>query len=151
MIPEQNGRHFADGNFKIIFLTEKFGILIEISMEFLRPGPVDYKSTLVQLMAWRLTCAKPLPMLTQVTYHHISLAVAPDGPNMSRPYKSIPIKQCYTRTRVLTASIIVPKRYNRHPLVFSQCYNETTQGSTLSFKANGHLVATAHHMSSVMY
>ena len=51
MIPEQNGRHFADGNFKIIFLTEKFGILIEISMEFLRPGPVDYKSTLVQLMA----------------------------------------------------------------------------------------------------
>ena len=40
---------------------EKFGILIKISLEFVPLGPVDNKSTLVQVMAWCRVGDKPLP------------------------------------------------------------------------------------------
>ena len=32
--PGQNGRHFADDIFRCIFMSEKFCILIKISLEF---------------------------------------------------------------------------------------------------------------------
>ena len=50
-------------------MNEKFCILIQISLKFVPKGQIDYKSALVQVMAWRRTGEKPLPepMLTQFT------------------------------------------------------------------------------------
>ena len=66
--PGQNGCHFAD-IFKSIFMNEKFCILILISLKFVPKGLIDYKSALVQVMAWRWIGDKPLPetMMTQCT------------------------------------------------------------------------------------
>ena len=63
----QNGRHFADGVFKWIFIKEKSCILFQISLKFVPKGPIDKKSALVQVTAWCRTGGKPLPelMLTQ--------------------------------------------------------------------------------------
>ena len=67
--PEQNGRHLADDIFKYIFLNEKFRILIRISLKFVLKVPIDNKSVLVQVMAWRRKGDKPLrePMLSEFT------------------------------------------------------------------------------------
>ena len=63
----QNGYHFTDDSFKCIFKNEKFCILIQISLKFVPKGPIESKSELLQVMAWRWTGDKPLPepMLTQ--------------------------------------------------------------------------------------
>ena len=50
----QNGRHFADVNFRCIFVNEKFCILITIP-------------ALVQIMAWRRPGDKPLSEPTMVS------------------------------------------------------------------------------------
>ena len=65
--PEQNGRHFADDIFRCIFMNEKFCIAIRISLKFVPKSPIDKKSALVQVMAWRRAGDKPLPepMLTK--------------------------------------------------------------------------------------
>ena len=42
-------------------MNEKFCISIQISMMFAPRGPVDNKPALIQVMAWRLIGAKPLP------------------------------------------------------------------------------------------
>ena len=46
--PGQNGRHFADDNFKRIFVNEIFCISFRISLKFVPKGSVD--NTLVQVM-----------------------------------------------------------------------------------------------------
>ena len=61
--PGQNDRHFADDIFKCIFMNEKFGILIRISLKFVPNGPIDNKPALFQAMAW----CRPEPMLTHLT------------------------------------------------------------------------------------
>ena len=45
--PGQDARHFADDNFKCIFVNEKFCILIEISLKFVPKGPIDNNLLLV--------------------------------------------------------------------------------------------------------
>ena len=65
----------ADDIFKRIFLNENVRILIQISLKFVPKRPVDNKSALVRVMAWRRTGDKPLPeaMMTQFTdayMHH---------------------------------------------------------------------------------
>ena len=59
----------ADENFTCIFLNENDRILIQISLKFVPKSPIDYKSALVQVMAWRRRGDKPLPesVLTQFT------------------------------------------------------------------------------------
>ena len=59
---------FSDDIFKPIFLNENARISIQISLQFVPMVPIDNKSALVQVMAWRRTGNKPLlePMLTQV-------------------------------------------------------------------------------------
>ena len=59
----------ADDIFKCIFVNENFRISIKISRKFVPEGPIDNKSALVRVMAWRRTGDKPLPepMLTQFT------------------------------------------------------------------------------------
>ena len=67
--PGQNGHHFTDDIFKCIFMNEKFHILIQISLKFVLNIPIDSKSAMVQVMAWRRTGDKPLtePMVAEFT------------------------------------------------------------------------------------
>ena len=57
----------TDDIFKHIFFNENVRISIQISLKFVPNGPIDNKSALVQVIAWRRTGDKPLPepMLTQ--------------------------------------------------------------------------------------
>ena len=74
-----NGRHFADDIFKRIFLNEKVQVFIQTSLKFVPKGPMNYKSTLVQIIARRGSGDKPLsePMV-----------VYPPGLSYSRIYAS---------------------------------------------------------------
>ena len=65
----------TDDIFKSIF-NESVWILITtctISLKFIPKGPIDYKSALVQVVAWHRTGEKPLPesVLTQFTDAYI--------------------------------------------------------------------------------
>ena len=46
--PEQNGCHFSDHIFKYTLLNENYCIFIQISLNFVRNGPIDNKSALVE-------------------------------------------------------------------------------------------------------
>ena len=59
--PGQNGHHFADNLFKLIFVNENVRISIQISLKFVPKDPINSKSALVKVMAWRRTGDKPLP------------------------------------------------------------------------------------------
>ena len=63
--PRPNGRHFPDDIFKRSFLNENVRISINISLNFVPYGPINCKSALVQIMAWRRAGDKPLsePMM----------------------------------------------------------------------------------------
>ena len=67
--PGQTGHHFRNDICKCIFVKEMSYILIRISLKLVPKGPIDNKSALVWVMAWRRTGDKPLlgPMLTQFT------------------------------------------------------------------------------------
>ena len=69
--PRQNGRHFADGIFKCIFLHENVWILIKNSLKFVPKGSINNIPALVQIMAWRRSGAKPLSesMLVSLPTH----------------------------------------------------------------------------------
>ena len=86
MRPEQNGRHFADGFLKRIFLKEKFYDLIWISLKFVSKGIIDSKSTFDWVMAWCLTGNKPLHKLVlTIAWCHMAWSG-------TRPTKEISIK-----------------------------------------------------------
>ena len=51
--PRQNGRRFADGTFKRIFLNENIRISIKISLKFVPKSLINNNPALVQIMAWR--------------------------------------------------------------------------------------------------
>ena len=67
----QNGRHFADDNFKCIFLNENVWIPIKISLKFVPQGPINIIPALVLIMAWRRPGDKPLsgPMMVRLPTH----------------------------------------------------------------------------------
>ena len=52
--------HFAKGIFKCIWFCENLRILIQISMKFVRNGPINTKPVLVQIMACCWTGDKPI-------------------------------------------------------------------------------------------
>ena len=56
-------------------MNEKFCILIQISLKFVPKDPIDNKSVLVQVMAWRRTGDEPVSeaMLTQFTNAYAAL------------------------------------------------------------------------------
>ena len=60
MRPRQNGRHFPDVIFKLIFLNENVRISIKTSRTFVLKDQVNNISALVQIMAWRRPGDKPL-------------------------------------------------------------------------------------------
>ena len=63
--PEQNGRHFADDIFNLIFFNENCCNLIQISLKFIPNYAINNMQALVQEMAWHQTGYRPLsePML----------------------------------------------------------------------------------------
>ena len=63
----QDGRHFAFGILKYIFLNEDFWISNKSSSKYVPWGPTGNMSTLVQIMVWCRTGDKPLsdPIMTQ--------------------------------------------------------------------------------------
>ena len=79
MRPRQNGRHFADGIFKCIFLNEDIWIFIKISLKFVPKVRINNIPALVQIMALHRPGDKPLsePMvvslLTEVYTCHLAL------------------------------------------------------------------------------
>ena len=58
--PRQNGRHFPEDTFKLIFFNENVRISIKISLKFVAKGPINNVRSLVQIMAWRRPGDKPL-------------------------------------------------------------------------------------------
>ena len=69
--PRRDRRHFADDIFTYIFFSENCCILIKCSLKYIRKGPIDNNSALVQIMAWRRSGDKPLsePMMISSTTH----------------------------------------------------------------------------------
>ena len=57
----------ADDTFNSIFLKENNRIPIQISLKYVSRSPIDNKTALVRVVAWRRTGDKPLPgqMVTQ--------------------------------------------------------------------------------------
>ena len=69
--PRQNGRHFADDTFKLIFVNANVRISIKISLKLVPKGPIYNIPALVQIMAWRRPGDKPLfePMIISLPTH----------------------------------------------------------------------------------
>ena len=69
--PRQNGRHLPDAIFKGTSLNENVWISIEISLKFVRKGPINNIPALVQIMAWHRPGDKPLsePMMVSLLTH----------------------------------------------------------------------------------
>ena len=59
--PGQMATIVADDNLKCILLNENKKIPNRISLKFVPGSPIDNKPTLLQVMAWRRTGAKPIP------------------------------------------------------------------------------------------
>ena len=59
--------------FLMLYINEKFCILVKISHQFVPKGPNDNHPAQVQIMAWRLIGDTPLlgPMLTWFTYAYM--------------------------------------------------------------------------------
>ena len=72
--PRQNGRHFSDGTFKCIFLSESL-------LKFVPKGPINNIPALVQIMAWRQRGDEPLsePMLVRLVTSHTNFMKFPSG------------------------------------------------------------------------
>ena len=60
LIPRQNGRRFADDDFKYIFLNENVCISLKISLKFFPKFRINSILALVQIMPWRRPGDKPL-------------------------------------------------------------------------------------------
>ena len=68
LMPEQNDCLLADSILDCTFLNENGQIFNKISMKYVFWGLVDYKSALVQVMAWRRIGDKPLPESMMTSY-----------------------------------------------------------------------------------
>ena len=66
----------ADDIFKFISLNENDRITIQTSHKFIHRRPIDRKSALVQVMAWRPLGDKPLsePMMVRSLTHSASMS-----------------------------------------------------------------------------
>ena len=96
----RNGCHFADDLFKSIFLNENIWILIEISRKFVSKGQINNISALVQIMAWRRACDKPLSesMIVRLPMHI----------GVTRPQWVNPLSVGFVYVRDINSAIAVP-------------------------------------------
>ena len=90
--PRQNGRHFADGTFKLFFQNENVWISIKISLKFVPKAPINNIPSLVQIMAWCRPGDKPLsePMMVSLLTH-----ICVTRPQWVKPARII-LKSCIT-------------------------------------------------------
>ena len=66
----QHTRCFVDDIFECIFFNENYCILIKISLNYDRKGPIDNNPALVQIMAWRRPGDKSSgPMMVRLPTH----------------------------------------------------------------------------------
>ena len=96
--PRNNGRHFWDHIFKCIFLNANIHIRIKISLKFIHKGPIRNIPALVQIMAWRRPCDKPLsePMVVNLPTHIC----------VTRPqWVKQPLPLCISVTRMASSSL----------------------------------------------
>ena len=87
--PRQNGRHFADDNFKCIFLNENIWIPIKISLKFVRKGPINNIRSLVQIVAWRRPGDKQLSESMMVSFLTHICASRPQWVNLIILYRVV--------------------------------------------------------------
>ena len=68
---KQNDCHCLDDLFKHIFFNENVWILLKISLKFVPKVPINSIPVLVQVMAWRQPCDKPLSesMMVRLPMH----------------------------------------------------------------------------------
>ena len=103
LVLRQNGRHFADDSFKCNFLDENEGIPLKISLTFVSKGPIDNIRSLVQIMAWRLPCYRPLsdPVMgslwTHVCVTRSQWVKPPDHQNSLEPCVLLDVIQADSR------------------------------------------------------
>ena len=66
--PRPNGPHLPGDIFKCIFLNENVSISITFSLKFIPKGAINNIPALVNIMAWRRPCDKPLsePMVVSL-------------------------------------------------------------------------------------
>ena len=71
MRPRQDGRHFPDDIFQLIFLNENARISLKKSLKFISKVRINNIPALVQIMAWRRSGDKPLsePMVAILPTH----------------------------------------------------------------------------------
>ena len=62
--PRQDSRHFADDDFKCIFVNEFFFVLFKFSLKFIHWGSIYNKSALFYLMPVRITNRHPASFWT---------------------------------------------------------------------------------------
>ena len=69
--PRQNGRHFTDDRFKCTLLNKNVLILLKIWLKFVLKVRINNIPPLVQIIAWRWPCDKPLsePMMVSLLTH----------------------------------------------------------------------------------
>ena len=68
-MPLQNGPYLTNDIFKHIFVTERIGNLMQISLKNVSYCSIGNNLALIRVMAWRRSGAKPLPepMMNQFT------------------------------------------------------------------------------------
>ena len=69
--PRQDGCHFPDDTFKLIFVNENIWISITISLKFVPRASINNISALVQILAWHQPGNKPSsePMMVSLLLH----------------------------------------------------------------------------------
>ena len=87
--PRQNGRHFADDTFKLIFVNENVRISIKISPKFVPYGPINHIPALVQIMAWRRPGDKTLSETMMVSSATHICVTRPRWVNWVKLWKNI--------------------------------------------------------------
>ena len=71
--PRQNGCHFPDNIFKVIFFYENCWVLFQISLKYIPNGAINNNPALVLIMAWCWTGDKPLsePLMAEFNDAHM--------------------------------------------------------------------------------
>ena len=135
--PRQNGQHFPEDIFKLIFFNENIRIFIKISLKFVPKGPINNVRSLVQIMAWRHPGDKTLsePMMVWLLMH---ICVArPQWVDTLRPQQNscLEMPSCVKRpgstlVQVMACCLMAPS----HSL--NQCSLLTSQAVWHQLKTN---------------
>ena len=116
--PRQSGRHFADDNFKCIFLNENAWIslkIMKITLKFVPKVRTNNIPALVQIMAWRRPGDKPLSepmMISLLTHICVTRPQWVKGPVHSN-------RNYYKSTRYVLNWIVLGKDITSHKNIFA--------------------------------